>query len=144
MRYLSVFFAILALLTGLVHGYVNTWHSLRCHVLTSLQLDQGRLRKALEVFGYAALSLWRQEDHEIFDLVSAVEAAEGLFPYIPTKRCNVDHISGKGTTFYSWLEVSPTASMAEIGRAYRKKSMLLQCIFLLSFFALLHLRHCSA
>jgi len=51
---------------------------------------------------------WTKEDHEIFDLVSAVEAAEG-----------------KGTTFYSWLEVPPSASMAEIGRAYRKKSMLL-------------------
>lgn len=51
---------------------------------------------------------WTTEDHEIFDLVSAVEASEG-----------------KGTTFYSWLEVSPSASMAEIGRAYRKRSMLL-------------------
>lgn len=71
MRYLPLFFAILALLTGFVHA-------------------------------------WTKEDHEIFDLVSAVEAAEG-----------------KGTTFYSWLEVSPSASMAEIGRAYRKKSMLL-------------------
>jgi len=45
---------------------------------------------------------------KFFDLVSAVEASEG-----------------KGTTFYSWIEVSPSASMAEIGRAYRKKSMLL-------------------
>ncbi|KAI9448023.1 DnaJ-domain-containing protein [Lactarius indigo] len=45
------------------------------------------------------------EDYEIFDLVSAVE--------------------GKGTTFYSWLDVSSSASVAEIGRAYRKKSMLL-------------------
>lgn len=51
---------------------------------------------------------WTKEDHEIFDLVSAVEAAEG-----------------KGTTFYSWLEVPSSASVAEIGRAYRKKSMLL-------------------
>ncbi|KAI9467024.1 DnaJ-domain-containing protein [Lactarius psammicola] len=51
---------------------------------------------------------WTKEDHEIFDLVSAVEAAEG-----------------KGTTFYSWLEVPSSASMAEIGRAYRKKSMVL-------------------
>jgi len=51
---------------------------------------------------------WTKEDHEIFDLVSAVEAAEG-----------------KGTTFYSWLEVPSSAPMAEIGRAYRKKSMLL-------------------
>jgi len=71
MRYLPVFFAALACLTGLVHA-------------------------------------WTKEDHEIFDLVSGVEAAEG-----------------KGTTFYSWLGVSSSASMADIGRAYRKKSMLL-------------------
>jgi curved DNA-binding protein CbpA len=51
---------------------------------------------------------WTKEDHEIFDLVTAVEAAEG-----------------KGTTFYSWLEVPSSASIAEIGRAFRKKSMLL-------------------
>ncbi|KAI0068652.1 DnaJ-domain-containing protein [Artomyces pyxidatus] len=53
-----------------------------------------------------AVHAWEKEDHEIFDLVSEIEAAEG-----------------KGTTFYSWLEVSSTASTAEIGRAYRKKSM---------------------
>ncbi|KZT62992.1 DnaJ-domain-containing protein, partial [Calocera cornea HHB12733] len=46
------------------------------------------------------------EDYEIFDIVSDLEAAEG-----------------KGTTFYSWLDVSPTASSADIGRAYRKKSL---------------------
>lgn len=54
----------------------------------------------------AAVAAWTKEDHEIFDLVSALEAAEG-----------------KGTTFYSWLEVSPTASTSEIARAYRKKSV---------------------
>lgn len=37
---------------------------------------------------------------------------------------------GKGTTFYSWLNVSPTASTADIGRAYRKKSVQLQCVTL--------------
>ncbi|KAI0304092.1 hypothetical protein BC826DRAFT_212066 [Russula brevipes] len=71
---------------------------------------------------------WTKEDHEIFDLVSAVEAAEG-----------------KGTTFYSWLGVSSSASMADIGRAYRKKSMLLQCVprhpGCLSL--LIHLTNCS-
>ncbi|KAI0318707.1 DnaJ-domain-containing protein [Amylostereum chailletii] len=51
-------------------------------------------------------SIVAQEDHEIFDLVSSLEAAEG-----------------KGTTFYSWLDVPSSASTAEIGRAYRKKSM---------------------
>lgn len=33
---------------------------------------------------------------------------------------------GKGTTFYSWLDVSPTATLAEVNKAYRKKSMQLQ------------------
>ncbi|KAG5639284.1 hypothetical protein H0H81_004945 [Sphagnurus paluster] len=49
---------------------------------------------------------WEKEDHEIFDLVSQIEASEG-----------------KGTTFYSWLAVPPTASTAEISKAYRKMSM---------------------
>ncbi|KAI0661004.1 DnaJ-domain-containing protein [Cubamyces menziesii] len=53
-----------------------------------------------------AVVAWTKEDHEIFDLVSAIEAAEG-----------------KGTTFYSWLEVPPTASTSEISKAYRKKSL---------------------
>lgn len=52
------------------------------------------------------VSAWTKEDHEIFDLVSALEASEG-----------------KGTTFYSWLDVSPTATLAQINKAYRKKSM---------------------
>jgi len=63
---------------------------------------------AVLAFLTGLVNAWTKEDHEIFDLVSAVEAAEG-----------------KGTTFYSWLDVSPSASMAEIGRVYRKKSMLL-------------------
>ncbi|KAG8900649.1 hypothetical protein FRB99_005828 [Tulasnella sp. 403] len=49
---------------------------------------------------------WTKEDHEIFDLVSAIEAAEG-----------------KGTTFYSWLGISHKANNAEIGKAYKKRSM---------------------
>ncbi|KAK0468238.1 DnaJ-domain-containing protein [Desarmillaria tabescens] len=49
---------------------------------------------------------WEKEDHEIFDLVSAVEASEG-----------------KGTTFYSWLDVPHTATTTEIAKAYRKMSM---------------------
>ncbi|KAJ7665534.1 DnaJ domain-containing protein, partial [Mycena rosella] len=51
---------------------------------------------------------WEKEDHEIFDLVSAIEASEG-----------------KGTTFYSWLDVPSTATTAEIAKAYRRKSMVL-------------------
>ncbi|KAF8974481.1 DnaJ domain-containing protein [Flammula alnicola] len=54
------------------------------------------------------VSAWEKEDHEIFDLVTELEAAEG-----------------KGTTFYSWLDVPSTASTNEIAKAYRKKSMLL-------------------
>ncbi|KAH9951606.1 DnaJ-domain-containing protein [Amylocystis lapponica] len=54
----------------------------------------------------AVASAWTKEDHEIFDIVSAVEASEG-----------------KGTTFYSWLNVPSTASTAEIAKAYRKKSI---------------------
>jgi len=63
---------------------------------------------AILVLLIGVVHAWTKEDHEIFDLVSEVETAEG-----------------KGTTFYSWLDVPPSASMAEIGRAYRKKSMLL-------------------
>ncbi|KAI0832395.1 DnaJ-domain-containing protein [Trametes gibbosa] len=47
-----------------------------------------------------------QEDHEIFDLVSAIEATEG-----------------KGTNFYSWLDIPSSASTSEISKAYRKKSL---------------------
>ncbi|KAF9247295.1 DnaJ-domain-containing protein [Melanogaster broomeanus] len=52
------------------------------------------------------VSAWTKEDHEIFDIVSALEAAEG-----------------KGTTFYSWLDVPHTASLNQINKAYRKKSL---------------------
>jgi hypothetical protein len=55
-----------------------------------------------------AVSAWEKEDHEIFDLVSEIEAVEG-----------------KGTSFYSWLDVPSTATTAEISKAYRRKSMLL-------------------
>lgn len=41
---------------------------------------------------------------------------------------NAIHL-GKGTTFYSWLDVSPSASSKEIARAYRKKSIVLQYVF---------------
>ncbi|CCM01606.1 uncharacterized protein FIBRA_03666 [Fibroporia radiculosa] len=62
---------------------------------------------ALTLFALVvAVAAWTKEDHEIFDLVSAVQAAEG-----------------KDTTFYSWLGVSSTASTSEIAKAYRKKSI---------------------
>ncbi|KAH7921821.1 DnaJ-domain-containing protein [Leucogyrophana mollusca] len=52
------------------------------------------------------VSAWTKEDHEIFDLVSALEGAEG-----------------KGTTFYSWLDIPSSATLAQINKAYRKKSI---------------------
>jgi hypothetical protein len=54
----------------------------------------------------ATVSAWTKEDHEIFDLVTALEVSEG-----------------KGTTFYSWLDVPSTATLVQINKAYRKKSM---------------------
>ncbi|KAL9712888.1 hypothetical protein Ac2012v2_004128 [Leucoagaricus gongylophorus] len=59
----------------------------------------------LTVLATVALA-WEKEDHEIFDLVSALENAEG-----------------KGTTFYSWLGVTPTATTPEVAKAYRKLSI---------------------
>ncbi|KAH7914200.1 DnaJ domain-containing protein [Hygrophoropsis aurantiaca] len=52
------------------------------------------------------VSAWTKEDHEIFDLVGALEGAEG-----------------KGTTFYSWLDIPSSASLSQINKAYRKKSI---------------------
>ncbi|KAG1907106.1 DnaJ-domain-containing protein [Suillus fuscotomentosus] len=52
------------------------------------------------------VSAWTKEDHEIFDLVTALEVSEG-----------------RGTTFYSWLDVPSTATLMEINKAYRKKSI---------------------
>ncbi|WWC91284.1 uncharacterized protein L201_006227 [Kwoniella dendrophila CBS 6074] len=49
---------------------------------------------------------WSKEDYEIFDLVSALEAAEG-----------------KGIDFYKHVGVESSATTAEINKAYRKKSL---------------------
>jgi hypothetical protein len=38
------------------------------------------------------------------------------------------YAAGKGTDFYSWLNIPSTATVAEINKAYRKKSMVLQCV----------------
>lgn len=54
---------------------------------------------------------WTKEDHEIFDLVSALEGSEG-----------------KGTTFYSFLGVPPQAQLKDINRQYRKRSLELQYV----------------
>lgn len=40
----------------------------------------------------------------------------------------LEMLAGKGTTFYSWLDVSSTATTIEISKAYRKKSIQLQYV----------------
>ncbi|BEJ11901.1 hypothetical protein CspHIS471_0203610 [Cutaneotrichosporon sp. HIS471] len=45
-------------------------------------------------------------DHEVFDLVAALESTEG-----------------KGTSFYSFLGVEPSATNTQISKAYRKRSL---------------------
>ncbi|WVW79266.1 hypothetical protein I302_101233 [Kwoniella bestiolae CBS 10118] len=54
----------------------------------------------------ASVFAWTKEDYEIFDLVSALEAAEG-----------------KGIDFYKHVGVDSSATTAEINKAYRKKSL---------------------
>ncbi|BGP22260.1 DnaJ family protein [Rhodotorula toruloides] len=49
---------------------------------------------------------WTAEDHEIFDLVSALEAAEG-----------------KGTNFYSYLNVTKSVEEKALNKAIRKRSL---------------------
>ncbi|GAA5824214.1 hypothetical protein JCM10212_002911 [Sporobolomyces blumeae] len=60
---------------------------------------------AVAVLATPALA-WTNEDHELFDIVSALEGAEG-----------------KGTNFYSFLNVTKSASEKEINKAYRKRSL---------------------
>ncbi|WWC64105.1 uncharacterized protein I303_106712 [Kwoniella dejecticola CBS 10117] len=54
----------------------------------------------------ASVIAWSKEDYEIFDLVSALEAAEG-----------------KGIDFYKHVGVESSATTSEINKAYRKKSL---------------------
>ncbi|GAA5982570.1 hypothetical protein JCM11641_002586 [Rhodosporidiobolus odoratus] len=65
------------------------------------------------VAGAATLALvaspalaWTNEDHEIFDIVSALEKAEG-----------------KGTTFYTFMNTTKAATDKELAKAYRKRSL---------------------
>ncbi|KAH7343241.1 DnaJ domain-containing protein [Rhizoctonia solani] len=53
-----------------------------------------------------AVVAWTKEDYEIFDLVGELEKHEG-----------------PGTTFYSLLGISPSATPAELSKAYRKLSI---------------------
>lgn len=54
----------------------------------------------------SAATHWDKDDHEIFELQSALENAEGA-----------------GATFYSVLDIARSSSALEIKRAYRKKSL---------------------
>ncbi|SPO20903.1 related to ERJ5 - Type I membrane protein preserves the folding capacity of the endoplasmic reticulum [Ustilago trichophora] len=54
----------------------------------------------------SAATNWDKDDHEIFELQSALEKSEG-----------------KGATFYSILNIPRSSNQAEIKRAYRKKSL---------------------
>ncbi|CBQ67728.1 conserved hypothetical protein [Sporisorium reilianum SRZ2] len=54
----------------------------------------------------SAATHWGKDDHEIFELQSALEKAEG-----------------KGATFYSVLDIQRTSDLAKIKSAYRKKSL---------------------
>ncbi|KIJ56869.1 hypothetical protein M422DRAFT_23004 [Sphaerobolus stellatus SS14] len=69
-----------------------------------------RLIIVLSLFLALALTAygWTKEDYEIFDIVGELEATEG-----------------KGTTFYSFMGVDPSASTTEIAKAYRKKSVIM-------------------
>ncbi|BGP13376.1 hypothetical protein JCM10213_005781 [Rhodosporidiobolus nylandii] len=65
------------------------------------------------VAGAATLALvaspalaWTNEDHEIFDIVSALEKAEG-----------------KGTTFYTFMNTTKSATEKDLAKAYRKRSL---------------------
>ncbi|GAA5924626.1 J domain-containing protein [Sporobolomyces koalae] len=60
---------------------------------------------AVAVLAQPALA-WTNEDHELFDIVSALESAEG-----------------KGTNFYSFLNTTKSATEKEINKAYRKRSL---------------------
>ncbi|ORY24784.1 hypothetical protein BCR39DRAFT_545926 [Naematelia encephala] len=66
-----------------------------------------RISYLLALLGCLVVALaWTKDDYEIFDLVSELEAAEG-----------------KGVNFYSHVGVDPSATLSEINKAYRKKSM---------------------
>ncbi|KAK4049448.1 hypothetical protein OIV83_004181 [Microbotryomycetes sp. JL201] len=65
------------------------------------------------------VAAWTNEDHEIFDIVLALEAAEG-----------------KGTTFYSFLNLTKSATDKDISKAYRKRSLELQSVNLAFFVSL--------
>ncbi|OZJ05476.1 hypothetical protein BZG36_01608 [Bifiguratus adelaidae] len=82
--------------------------SLRPHTLSRLLSRWKTLCLVLAIVCLLApqVRAWEQGDYEIFDLVDELELAEG-----------------KEVNFYSWLKVEPSASVAQINRAYRKLSL---------------------
>jgi DnaJ homolog subfamily C member 1 len=58
--------------------------------------------------------------------VGALEKAEGAIEYVLVLLGILTTITGKGTTFYSWLDIPSTASVSQISKAYRKKSIEMQ------------------
>lgn len=71
------------------------------------ELSRAALLLFLVCFG-ALAAAWTKEDHEIFRLKDEVQANEG-----------------SNTTFYSFLDITPTANKDEINKAYRKLSRVL-------------------
>ncbi|KAI8329411.1 DnaJ domain-containing protein [Chlamydoabsidia padenii] len=53
-----------------------------------------------------SVKAWEKADFEIFDLVDEIEKSEG-----------------KETNFYNWLKLKPSATQAEVSKAYRKLSI---------------------
>jgi DnaJ family protein C protein 1 len=70
-----------------------------------------------------------QADYEIFDLVSELEMAEGALIQVIISHGFHTTPKGKDMDFYSLFAVSPTATTNEIARAYRRKSLEMQYVF---------------
>jgi DnaJ family protein C protein 1 len=77
-------------------------------------------------FGAKLISRWSKEDHEVFDLVSALEQAEGISLALPGLVQADD--PGKGVDFYSHLGIDSSATLNQLNKAYRKKSLELQYV----------------
>jgi DnaJ family protein C protein 1 len=83
----------------------------------------------LPYLGAKLISRWSKEDHEVFDLVSALEQAEGKSLPLPglAGLAPTDDL-GKGVDFYSHLGIDSSATLNQLNKAYRKKSLELQYV----------------
>jgi DnaJ family protein C protein 1 len=77
-------------------------------------------------FGAKLMFRWSKEDHEVFDLVSALEQAEGISMSLQDSNCAYN--LGKGVDFYSHLGIDSSATLNQLNKAYRKKSLELQYV----------------